>query len=345
MDKKIINISTGTIIKTIAIVLGFWLLYLVRDVVALFFLSVILTATLDPAIDWMGRRKVSRPIGVIIVYVLLFLFVGLVFSFLAPPLVSQFKDFAQNIPTYSATLAKTFIGIEQYAFSYGITFDSHAFLQNITGNIFQSSSQFFGATIGVVSFFISLLVILALTFYMSVKEDGMNKFLVSVTPQYHHEYIISVADRIKVKIGKWLAGQLFLMLIIFLLDFVALSLFHIPYALILSLLAGLLEIVPYLGPIISATLASLVGFLVSPVTGLIVLGILTVIQQLESHIIVPQIMKKAVGLNPVVVILSLLIGAELGGTLGAILAVPIATSIGVFIGDLVEKNENNGIQN
>ena len=342
MEKKVIDISTGAIVRIIAIILALWLLYLVRDILALFFLSVILTATLDPAIAFLGRRKVARSFAVVIIYVALFLIVGLFFSFLAPPMVSQVKDFVHNLPAYSETFARTFTGIEQYAFSYGIVFNGNDFFQNITGNVFQSGTQFFGATIGIVSFFISLLVILALTFYMSVKEDGMNKFLVSITPEDHHEYVISVADRIKVKIGKWLAGQLFLMLVIFLLDLVALSAFHIPYALVLALLAGLLEIVPYLGPIISATLASLVGFLISPVTGLIVLGVLTIIQQLESHVIVPQIMKKAVGLNPVVVILSLLIGAQLGGTLGAILSVPIATSVGVFIGDLVEKNESNG---
>jgi predicted PurR-regulated permease PerM len=312
----------------------------VRDIVALFFLSVILTATLDPVIAAMAKRKIGRSFAVIIIYVTLFSVVGILISFLIPPLVSQFKDFTQNLPAYSETFAKTFAGIEQYALSYGIQFNSHEFLQNTTGSFFQSSGQLFSTTVGVFSFFISLLVILALTFYMSVKEDGMSKFLISITPEANHVYVLSLFERIKSKIGKWMFGQIILMLIIFVLDFAALSIFHIPYALILALLAGILEIVPYLGPIISATLASLVGFLISPVTGLIVLGVFTIIQQMESHIIVPQVMRKAVGLNPVFVILSLLIGAQLGGTLGAILAVPIATSISVFIGDLVDKNES-----
>ena len=341
MDKPRIDISTRVIVKTIAIILGLWFLYLVRDIVALFFLSVILTATLDPAIDWMAKRRISRSLGVIIIYVALFSLIGVLVSFLIPPLVSQFSSFSQNLPAYNETFAKTFVGIEQYALSYGIQFNGNEFFQNITGNFFQSSGQLFSTTIGVFSFFISILVVLALTFYMSVKEDGMNKFLVSITPQIHQEYVVSVADRIKSKIGKWMLGQIILMLIIFVLDFVALSIFHIPYALILALLAGILEIVPYLGPIISATLASIVGFLISPVIGLIVLGVLTVIQQMESHIIVPQVMKKAVGLNPVIVILALLIGAKLGGVLGAILAVPIATSLSVFVGDLVNRNESN----
>jgi predicted PurR-regulated permease PerM len=333
------DISTKIIIKSLAIILGLWLLYFIRDVVAVLFMAIILTATFDPAIDWMSKKKIVRPLGVFIIYVAMFFLLGLLIFFIVPPLFGQFKDFAQNIPAYSETLAKTFQGIEQYAKSYGIEFNSHNFLQDILGSIFQSSGQIFSTTAGVFHFFIYAFVVLALTFYMSVKEDGMKKFLTSITPKRNQEYVISVSKRINEKIGKWLAGQLLLMLIIFILDFIALSIFSIPYALILALLAGLLEIVPYLGPIISATLASLIGFLISPVTGFIVLGVLTIIQQLESHIIVPQLMKKVVGLNPIAVILALLIGAKLGGTLGAVLSVPIATAVGVFFSDLVEKNE------
>ncbi len=340
MDRKSISISTSTIFKIVGVLLGLWFLYLVIDIVALFFLSVILTATLGPAIDWMSRHKVNRSFGVIIIYIALIVLIGVLISFLIPPMVSQFSSFSQNLPSYNEKFSSTFAGVEKYAASFGISFSSHEFLQNVTGNFFQSSNQVFSTTVGVFSFFISILVVLALTFYMSVKEDGMNKFLTSITPRDHQKYVISVADRIKNKIGKWMVGQIILMVIIFVLDFVALSIFNIPYALILAVLAGVLEIVPYLGPIISATLASIIGFFISPVTGLIVLGVLTVIQQMESHVIVPQVMKKAVGLNPVVVILVLLIGAELGGVLGAILAVPIATSLSVVVGDLVDKNED-----
>jgi predicted PurR-regulated permease PerM len=337
MDKQI-SIATNVAIRVILVLLGLWFLYLVGDIVALFLLSVILTATLDPAIDWMAKRKIPRPFGVFIIYVAIVLFVVLLISFLIPPLVSQFKDFAEKLPVYSGALADTFTGIERYANSYGIQFQSGEFLQNAISNFFQSSGQVFSTTASVFSFFISLLVIFALTFYMSVKEDGMNSFLVSLTPKAHKDHVVIVANRIKKKIGRWLGGQLLLMLIIFALDFIALSIFRVPYALILALFAGLLEIVPYLGPIISVALASIVGFFISPVTGLIILGILTVIQQLESHVIAPQLMKKVVGLNPVVVILALLIGAKLGGTLGAILAIPLATSAGVLISDLFYKN-------
>jgi predicted PurR-regulated permease PerM len=112
-----------------------------------------------------------------------------------------------------------------------------------------------------------------------------------------------------------------------------------PYALSLAIFAGLMEIVPYVGPIVSAIPAVILGLTISPMTGLMVLILVFAVQQFENHVIVPQIMKKALGLDPIAIILALLIGLKLGGVLGAILAIPIATAIGVVIEDLMKKPE------
>jgi predicted PurR-regulated permease PerM len=341
MDKKTIDISTAVIIKVVAVILGLWFLYTIIGVLALLFLSIVLTATLDSPVDFMARHKVPRSLGVFIIYSILFLIVGLFVSFLIPALVNQFHNFSENLSIYNETLIKTSSGFAKYANEYGFQLDNQEFLQNITNGIVQSSNRIFSTTVEVFSSVISVLIVLSLTFYMLVKEDSMNRFLISITPKNNRNYVISVANRIKNKIGSWFAGQLLLMLIIFILDFAALSFFKVPYALILALLAGLLEIVPYLGPIISTVLTTLVGFLISPMTGLIVLGILTIIQQIENNIIVPQLMKKAVGLNPIAVILALLIGVKLGGAMGAILSVPIATSLSVVVSDLIDRKDAN----
>jgi len=128
-----------------------------------------------------------------------------------------------------------------------------------------------------------------------------------------------------------------LMFAIFILTFLGLTVLGVPYALSLAIIAGLLEIIPYIGPMLSAIPAIIIAFTVSPLTGFLVLVLYVLIQQFENHIIVPQVMRRAVGLHPVAVILALLIGFKLGGVLGAILAVPVATAISVFVGDLFEK--------
>jgi predicted PurR-regulated permease PerM len=129
------------------------------------------------------------------------------------------------------------------------------------------------------------------------------------------------------------------MVIIFAIDYIGLLIIGAPYALVLAIMAGLLEIIPYVGPIVSAIVAASISFLHGPVTGLLVLALFALAQQLEGYVIAPLVMKKAVGLNPVVVILAILIGAKLGGVMGVIISVPIATMVSEVAGDLVRKRE------
>jgi predicted PurR-regulated permease PerM len=343
IDKRTVDISTGIIFRTILIILGLWFLYLIRDIIAIFFIALIITAAIEPSIEWLTRKKIPRSFSVLIIFLVLFLILGLVVSFLIPPLVSQFKSFTQNLPTHLDKFTQTFGGVEMYFNSYGIEFSSRAFLANLGDNLSQSGGQIFSTTVGFFTGIITMIAILSMTFYLSVKEEGMDKLLSSVTPAEHRAYVVSLAERIKEKIGKWLQGQLLLMLIIFVLDLIALYFLGIPYALILAIFAGILEIIPYLGPIISAIPGVLLGFLISPLTGFLALAAYVVVQQFENHVIVPQVMKKTIGLNPVVVILALLVGAKLGGILGAILAVPLAAAISVFVGDLIQKNEKQTV--
>lgn len=338
-EKKTIDISTGIVIRAILILLGLWLVYLVRDILTLFFFSVILAATLDPLVDWMGRKKIPRPLGTFAIYIVIISIVVGVIYFLVPSLVSQFDEINKTLPAYAEKTNSVFYGIESYAKSHGLQFDAQNFIQDGFFNFFNSSGKLFLTTLSIFNFFISIVVVLSLTFYMLVKEEGMKKFIITITPQNHQAYAVSFFNRIHNKIGRWVFGQLVLMLVMFVMSFAVLFAFDVPFALLIALIAGLLEIIPYIGPIISAMIATIFGFLVSPVTGFIMLIAFTILQQFEGHVVVPQVMKKAVGLNPVAVILVLLIGAKLGGVMGTILAVPLATAVGIFIGDIIDKKE------
>lgn len=339
VEKRTIDISTGIIFRTILILLGMWFLYLIIDIVAILFIAVIFTSSIEPLVDWFQRLKVPRSLGVLIVYVLLFGSLGTMVYFLIPPFLVQFRSFSEDFPNYVERIMSFFRGVESYAQSHNIEFRLEDFLQTVGGNVSMTSSKIFSTTIGVFSGFISMVVVLSLTFYMSVKRDGMKSVITSIIPEKHHVYASSLIDRMKEKIGRWMQGQFLLMIIIFSFYFLTLYFLKVPYALLLAIFGGLLEIIPYLGPIISAVPAVILGFFVSPLTGFLVLGAYILIQQIENNIITPQIMKKAVGLNPVVVILVLLIGAKMGGILGAILAVPIATIVSVFVRDLFGKKK------
>jgi predicted PurR-regulated permease PerM len=182
-------------------------------------------------------------------------------------------------------------------------------------------------------------VVFSLAFYMSVEENGIKHFLVSVTPEKHKRYVASITDRIKDSMGKWLLGQLLLMLIIAVTVWLGLLLVGVPHALLLGVFAGIMEIIPYVGPIIGAVPGVILGFIASPTIGFFAILVYVATQQLENHVIVPQVMKKAVGLSPITVILVLLIGAKLAGAMGAILAVPIAAAVSIFVKDLRQGKE------
>ena len=336
-DKTTIDISTGIVFRTILILIGLWFLYFIRDIIVLVFIAILIVSAMDPIVSWLQKRKIRRSIGVILVYLAVLLVLGLSVSFVIPPLVDQFLDFAERLPDYFVQFENTFQGVNSYFETQHIAINTQNLIQEAGQGLASASRNIFSTTVGVFSGFISLIVVLMMAFYMTVKENGIKNFIVSLVPEAHKEYAASLTDRIKNKIGRWTLGQLFLMFLIFAFYYLVLTLLGVPYALALAILGGLFEVVPYLGPIMSSIPAIFAGLLVSPFTGLMVLIAYIVIQQLENHVITPQLMSKVVGLHPVAVILALLIGFDLGGVLGAILAIPMATAVSVFVGDLFAK--------
>jgi predicted PurR-regulated permease PerM len=342
MEPRKMEISTGIVFRTILILLGLLFLYLIRDVVVLLFMSVIIVSAIDPAVNWLQKKKIPRGVSVLGIYIFMFAILSLAVSFLIPPIINQSEEFIKSYPQYSEKF-DAFLGPMKDFFQLNQSnFNFQSAIGEISKSFSNISANVFSTTIGVFSGFISILVVLALAFYMAAKEDAINQFIVLIAPKNHKTYAANLTGRIKDKIGRWMLGQIVLMFIIFILDSIGLYLVGIPFPLVLGLFAGIMEIIPYMGPIISAIPGVLLGFLISPATGFLALLVYLAVQQFENYVIVPQIMKKAVGLNPIAVILALMAGIKLAGVLGAILAIPVATAVGLFIGDMMdERNEGN----
>lgn len=322
MPQNKIEITTGTIARVILMILAVWFLYAVRDIILLLFISVVIVAAINPILAWLKKKGAPRTLGAIFVFLVIIFLVLLAVSFIVPPIVYQVHEFTKNIGAY-------YFGAEKWLSGAGLgslASGGGAALSGLSGNIFST-------TLGVFSGVVSAVVVLSMAFYMSVKEDGVRRFIVSVTPKRHKQYASDMTARIQDKIGKWMLGQIALMFIIFAFDYLGLRLAGVPYALTLAILAGLLEIVPYVGPIVSAIPGILIGLLISPVKGVLAFLVYFVAQHLETNVIVPQIMKKAVGLDPVATILAILVGFSLAGVLGAFISVPVATAIGIFVSD------------
>lgn len=326
-----------TIVRAILVILAFLFVYMILDILSLLFISVIIVSAIDPAVDWMQKRKIPRSLGVLLIYLVLFALIGVSIYFIIPPIVSQAQDFGSKFPDYYQKSVDVLGPVTNFIESNQL--DKTKILSSISDSLSNATKNVFSTTVGVFSGLVSAVVVISLTFYMSAEQDAIRKFVVSVVPKDHQEYAAALTEKIKDKIGKWLIGQAALMIIVGLLSYIGLLIIGIPHPLILGVFAGLMEIVPYVGPVIGAIPGVILGFLVSPTVGLLAILVYVVIQQLENHVIVPQVMKKAVGLSPITIIIVLLVGAKLYGAVGAILSIPLATAVGLFISDLRNTSE------
>ncbi|OGF22163.1 hypothetical protein A2Y83_01000 [Candidatus Falkowbacteria bacterium RBG_13_39_14] len=333
MKNKIlsINITTATIIKTIIILISLWFLYYIKNIVGIFLIALLLAAALKPLIDWLERKKIPRGIGVTIVYLFLFGIMAGAFVLILPPIVSQISQLADKLPGYLDKLSQSFGMIREYSANHGwianlnkISASLEDILSNFAGNIFTGISSIFG---GVTSF----IFILVITFYMTLEKNAAERIANLILPAKYRERTLKIAEKLEEKIGLWVRGIAILMIIVGIFAFLGLSILRVDYALTLGLIAGLTEIIPYLGPIIGAVPAIFLAFAQSPSKALLVIILYFALQQIENNILQPKVMEKAVGLNPIIIIFALLIGAKIAGILGILLAIPVTTSIIVLI--------------
>ena len=331
---QIINISTSTIFRTILILLGLGFLYLIRDILMIVFVAIIIAAAINGPVSWLQKNKVPRILGVTFIFLLLFLLLALIISLVFPPLAGQVKQLAVHFPEF---LEKIGLSVQEWWGEYRIDGNLQTFLNSISQRLSQATSSVLATIVSIFGGLFSAVIVLVISFYLAVQEKGVKRFLVSLAPSEHQTYLSDLIERIQIKIGGWLRGQLLLMLIVGLLTFIGLYLLGVKYALTLALIAGLLEIVPYAGPILAAIPAVILTFFQSPLLALLVILLYVAIQQLENYLLVPQVMKKTVGLNPIFIIIVMLIGAKLAGILGIILSVPVAAALSEFFRDFQKK--------
>jgi len=211
-------------------------------------------------------------------------------------------------------------------------------ISDLTSSISQAGTSIFNALTSIFGGIISFFVVLLITFYLTVEEEGMKKIVQGLFPEQRRPQVLEVIVKIQHRMGYWLRGQLLLSLIVFVMVYVGLSIIGIKYALLLALLAGLFEIIPFLGPWISAVPGIFFAFSQGGISKALFAGLIyLVVQQIENNFIVPKVMGRTTGLNPLVVIIAILVGTRLGGAVGALLAVPVTLAIAVYIQAFKER--------
>jgi len=327
------EISTNTIIKILIVIFALWLLYLIREVIVILFFVVILVSILEPIVTWLRNKKIPKIVAVALIYCILISFIGLIVLLLIPPISDQVEHLSKTFPLYWERISADFTNFNYILEQYGIAENIQTFIDSIKIQI-SGSEGVFAKVSSLVTGFISLVVIFVITFYMLVEENAVKKVLKSVIPHQSLPYAYQLVNKIQDKLGLWLRAQIILSFIIFAFVYFALAVSGVKYALILAIIAGLFEFVPYLGPLLAGFIAIVLTFLQSPLMALWVLILYIIIQFFENHLFVPMVMRQTVGLNPIISITALLIGGRLGGVIGVILAIPVATVLMVLIEEI-----------
>lgn len=342
MSQQHITISYTSIIRVIVVLVALFFLYLIREVVALLFIAIVLASVFDPWVDWFQKYKIPRAVSILTIYVILIALIGLVIVLMVPPIAEQIGQLARNFPLYYDRLVGFFSGLTNN--NYHPTLPQT--LQTISTSLGQTTQSVFSTLTGIFGGVVSFVLVLVITFYLTVEEQIVKKTINFFVPQQRRKYVGDLINRMQTKMGMWLRGQLVLMLVIGVVTYIGLTILGVKYALILAVIAGILEIIPYIGPWLSGIPAVIVGFSDSLWKVILIVVLYLVIQQLENSLIVPKVMQKAVGLNPIIVIVALMIGGKLGGVIGTLLAVPVAAAIGVYLNDIIPKptEEHKGVK-
>ncbi len=337
-----INITLGTLFKAVLVVLLLYFLYLTRDILLILFVSLILASALDPLVDRLQARKIPRAVSVLFIYLIIFSLIAFILYTIVPPIATEVGDLGQNFPAYLEKVSGSFSALQDFSLKHGIDQNIGSGLDFVNSNLQSAAGGVFTTVSGIFGSIVSFFLVLVLTFYMVVEENAIKKLVWSIAPSEHQTYVMQLINRIQKKIGLWLRGQLILSLFIFFLVYIGLLILKVKYALVLALIAGITEFVPYLGPIIGAIPAVFLALTQSPVLALFVAVFYYVVQWTENNILVPKVMQKTVGLNPLISITVLLIGFQVAGIAGAVLSIPVATAVNIFVGDLFASKHAAG---
>lgn len=324
MKPQRIEISYKTIIFTILSVLGLLLLWNIRDILLLVFVCFIFMEALNPLINKLESFKIPRALAILVIYLVIVAVISLSIAGIVPLLVEQTTGLVRTLPNTISNLK--ILGTSAIDFSA-----QFKLLESLPTEIAKT-------VLSVFSNIFSGFIIMVITFYLLIERRNFVRYSLRFFGHDFKEKIMKILEILENRLGSWVNGELILMTLVGLLSYVGYLFLGLNYTIPLAIIAGILEIVPNIGPMITTILAGLIGLTVSPLTALLAVIWGIIVQQVENNFITPRVMKAAVGLNPIITILTITIGAKLAGIGGALLAVPVFLTIKTIISVLIKKD-------
>lgn len=323
-----------------------WFLIQIRSIILLLILGILLAAAIEPLVNRIRRYGLSRGQSILAIYVLIFAILGVTLYAIAPPLIRQGTGLVENAPEYVAQFqeqART--SNNDFIRTSGVRAINRA--EAILSDLLESppieATQAISVLTSVFGILFTTASVMIVAFYWMTEKAIIKRVVLSLFPIDRRDRAHGMWDQIESKIGGWTRGQLILMIVIGLLSTIAYSpiVLDLEFWFLIGIFAGLTELVPFIGPVIGGALAFVVALTDSWQKAMLVMLFVVVLQQVEGSVLVPRIMRNAVGLTPLSVILAVLVGGTLMGPLGAVLAIPVAAAVQVLVQDLLRAREES----
>ena len=340
--KRTIRISTDTLVRGLLLIVAGYGVFLLRDIIILILAAIVIASFVESGVRGLARFNIKRSLSVpiifsivvAVIFAIFYAFVPIIFRELSGvlSLISQYLPSTPTLDSQSIEGATQFVSKLSGSGSAGELISS---IKSIASSFSEGFTAIVGGTFGGL---VNLILVLVMSFYLSIQERGIVTFLRIVTPVKHEKYVIDLWARTQRKIGLWFQGQLLLGAIIAALMFVSLMLLGVQYSFLIAIISGIAELIPF-----GLTFAAIPAVLFAVIDGGLLLGfkvlvLYIIVQQLENYVIGPAIVKRVVGIPPLIVMVAFLIGITLAGFWGALLAMPVAVLVLEYLSD-VEKSK------
>jgi len=345
-DEVTIDMTLGKVARvTIVVLLLLTLFTFIQDIsgiLLIFFISFLLAAALDPVVDKFQEFRVPRSLSMIIIYIVLFFLLGLFISNVVSLVYVQVSGIAYSVGEWVADLNKDGVmsisissSLQPYIDQFFQTFDVQSAASQLQHAFDFIRDQLLNISIGL----FNLIIVLTLTFFMTVEEASIDNFFRSIFPSRHAKYISQKIEDVKDQVGLWLRGQLLVSIVAGVFSYVGLAVMGVDYALTLSLIAGISMVIPVVGRFIAWLITFPIVLNQSPALSVWMSIYYLAIQQVENNILVPKIMNKAVGLSPIIIIFAMMVGYRYLDVIGLVFSIPIATTVAIFVRDYTQRQK------
>lgn len=333
-NEKILDISAKTVIKLSLAVIFFYFLYVLKDILMWLLFAVIISILFEPAIDFLQKKKIPRIFGSIIVYALIFGILSVFIWLIVPIFSSEAREFIESFPSYFEKISPLMKKLGFQAFE-----NLEVFMKSFENILGAMGANIFNVLFAVFGGIFATLFVIITAIFLSIDEKVIERSLILLFPKKYENFALQVWTKSQKKVAGWFLARIISCLFVGLASYVAFLTFNVKYSLILALLAGVFNFIPYIGPLLTTILLFLVVFPAEAMKAIFVLISFILIQQIDNYILCPILMKKIVNIPPALVIISLAVGGRLWGFLGALLIIPLAGILFEFTNEFLKKRK------